>query len=167
MGITTSNNDIKERLSIAYASAVAARAGCQIAKFDIDKDSIDVIIRPVSGPRCQVNLQMKATSDDITQNGEVKFSLPIKNYNDLRDTSDVIPHYLVILKMPADPQKWLEQNADELAIRSVAYFGNLFGLPTVANTTSRIVKMPEGQKFTVPVLTEMMLKSPSRIGSGV
>ncbi len=31
--ITTSENDIKERLSIAYITAVAARAGCQVKQW--------------------------------------------------------------------------------------------------------------------------------------
>jgi hypothetical protein len=78
MRITTSENDIKERLSVAYVTAVAARAGCQIAKLEIDKSSIDAIIMPVSGAKSIVALQLKATSELTVSDDRVHFQLPIK-----------------------------------------------------------------------------------------
>ncbi len=99
MAITTSENDIKERLSVAYVTAVAAGAGCQVTKLDIDKTSIDAIVCPISGSKSQINLQLKATSTSLVVGGEVKFVLPIKNYDDLRDTLSIVPHYLVVLEL--------------------------------------------------------------------
>jgi hypothetical protein len=64
MVIATHANDIKERLSIAYVTAVAARAGCQITKLDVDKQSIDATVRPISGRKVSIDLQLKATSDE-------------------------------------------------------------------------------------------------------
>jgi hypothetical protein len=164
MAITTSENDIKERLSVSYITAVAARAGCQVAKLDIDKTSIDAIVCPVSGPKSQVNLQLKATSERLVVDDQVKMSLPIKNYDDLRDTSAIIPHYLVVLQLPPSSEEWLRITPSELAIRGGAFFGNLYGLPIVSNTTSRVVTMPQSQCFDVVVLTRMILSSPERIG---
>jgi hypothetical protein len=164
MAISTSENDIKERLSLAYVAAVAARAGCQVATLDLDKASIDAIVCPVTGPKSQVHLQLKATSERIVADAVVRVSLPIKNYDDLRDVSAIIPHYLVVLQLPRAPEEWLRINSTELAIRGVAFYGNLYGLPAVSNTTSRVVTMPEGQRFSVSILTSMIVASPDRIG---
>jgi hypothetical protein len=130
--ITTSINDIKERLSVAYVVAVAARAGCQVRDLVVDKQSIDALICPVSGRKTQVNLQLKATSEHIASGGQVKLSIPIKNYDDLRATDSIVPHYLVVLQLPEAPEEWLTVNAEELAIRRTAYYGNLYGLPAVS-----------------------------------
>src|SRR6266496_1205713 len=85
MVIATQANDIKERLSIAYVTAVAARAGCQISKLEIDKQSIDATVRPVSGRKVLIDLQLKATSVERIKDGSLVFELPVKNYDDLRD----------------------------------------------------------------------------------
>lgn len=164
MAITTSENDIKERLSVAYVTAVAAGAGCQVAKLDIDKTSIDAIVRPISGAKSQVNLQLKASSANLVVGDQLKIALPIKNYDDLRDPSGIIPHYLVVLELPQEPERWLHISPSELAIRGLAYYGSLFGLPAVSNTTLRVVTMPQSQRFDVSVLKRMILSSPDRVG---
>jgi hypothetical protein len=166
MAITTSESDIKERLSVAYVTAVAARAGCQVARLDIDKTGIDAMVCPIAGARSQINLQLKATSSRLAAaGGNVKVALPIKNYDDLRDGSAIVPHYLVVLELPREPDQWLHVGPEELAIRGLAYYGSLVGLPAVTNTSSRIVTMPQSQRFDVPVLRRMILESPKRIGS--
>jgi hypothetical protein len=48
MSITTLENDIKERLSIAYATAVAARAGCELTEVRVDRNGIDATVRAIS-----------------------------------------------------------------------------------------------------------------------
>src|SRR5262249_48967681 len=100
----------------------------------------------------------------LTAGDHVKLTLPLKNYNDLRDTSAIVPHYLVVLELPHDPEQWLHLSPSELAIRGSAYYGCLFGLPAVSNTTSRVVTMPQNQRFDVSVLRRMILSSPDRIG---
>jgi hypothetical protein len=47
--IETAENDVKERLSVGVVTWVAARAGCQLTSVDIDRDSVDITIRPVKG----------------------------------------------------------------------------------------------------------------------
>jgi hypothetical protein len=164
MVITTSHNDIKERLSIAYITAVAARAGCQVVKLDIDKESIDAMIRPVSGSKSQIDLQLKATSLKVLSDDSVKFSLPIKNYDNLRDLSSIVPHYLVILNLPEQEDAWLEVRASDLVLRGAAYYGSLYGHSAVSNTASRTVVLPQTQRFDVEVLRKMILSSPDKIG---
>jgi hypothetical protein len=119
MAITTSENDIKERLSVAYVTAVAAGAGCQVAKLDIDKTSIDAIVCPISGLKSPIHLQLKATSDKLVVADQARIALSIKNYDDLRDTSAIIPHYLVVLELPQNSESWLHISPSELAIRGL------------------------------------------------
>ncbi|MCK8787366.1 DUF4365 domain-containing protein [Roseomonas sp. NAR14] len=117
MPITTHPNDIKERLSIAYVTAVAARAGCQISKCDIDKQSIDVTIRPILGRKISIDFQLKATSIDCFSNDMISFDLPVKNYDDLRDPHCTAPHYLIILVLDSDDNAWLVNDEEALLIK--------------------------------------------------
>ena len=165
MPITTSENDIKERLSIAYVTAIAARAGCQIATLDIDKSSIDAIVCPIAGAKSHVNLQLKSTTESLASEGLVRVALPIKNYNDLRDMTSNVPHYLVILQLPTNPAEWLTATPDQLVMHGKAYFGNFFGQPSVPNTATRTVVLPQSQRFDVATLERMILTAPERIGT--
>ena len=163
--ITTSDNDIKERLSLAYLTAIAGAAGCQIAKLELDKESVDAIVRPISGLKNQVNIQLKSTSDKSIFDGkDIKFSLPIKNYDDLRDLNDVNPHYLVVLFLAGNKADWLKVTVSELIINGGAYFGNLHGLPPVTNESSKTVRFPATQVFDATQLINMMVAGEKRIG---
>jgi hypothetical protein len=88
--------------------AVAARAGCQVAQWNIDKMSVDGTIRPVSGSRACVDVQLKATSNDVTDANGAFFDLSLKNYDDLRKAPQTHPHYLVVLHLPGPLAAWLE-----------------------------------------------------------
>jgi hypothetical protein len=166
MAITTTDNDIKERLSLAYLTAVAAAAGCQVTTQDHDKESVDAIVRPISGVKCQINVQLKATSDKSVFDGhDIKFALPIKNYDDLRDLNDIIPHYLVLLYLPGTKTEWLKMTINDMIINGGAYFGNLHGLPTVSNDTTKTIRFSATQVFDVKQLANMMLAAPNRIGT--
>jgi hypothetical protein len=166
MAITTSDNDIKERLSWAYLTAVAARAGCQIANLPIDNESVDAIIRPVLGSSHQIDIQLKATSVKTLEGEHVKFDLPIKNYDSLRRAEYIIPHYLVLVLLAEDSLRWLSISHSELAICGTAVYGDLCGLPSVPNTSTRTVTLPQNQRFNVEVLRQMIEVSPNRIGAG-
>lgn len=166
MSITTSDNDIKERLSVAYLTAVAGAAGLQVTKPELDKASIDAIVMPISGLRGrQVNFQLKATSDDIFDGKNIKFALPIKNYNDLRDPDLTNAHYLVVLHLPGATNAWLSTTVDQLIIHGGAYFANLAGLPETPNATSKTIFFPRSQVFDVAMLGQMIHTTPDRLGA--
>jgi hypothetical protein len=165
MTISTSDNDIKERLSWAYLTAVAARAGCQITGFPVDKESVDAIIRPVQGSSRQIDLQLKATSVNVFDGEQVKYNLPIKNYETLRREDHINPHYLVIVILPEDSSRWLSISPSELAIRGTAVYADLCGLPAVPNMATRTVILPQNQRFDVKILRQMIELSPGRIGA--
>ena len=155
MPITTSDNDIKERLSIAFATAVAARAGCMLVEWPKDKQSLDVTLRPISGSSEIVDLQLKATSQDVVSEAGVGVELPIKNYNDLRSEDAAAPRYLVALVLPDDATLWLAQDAEQLLLKRCAYWLDLRGMPPTINRKTISVTIPTSNIFDVQSLLGM------------
>ena len=77
--------DEEERLSMAYAHAVAARAGYTTAVYDLDRNGIDLRIQAGGAMRPALELQLKATVNLRQADAEsFSFALPVRNYNLLR-----------------------------------------------------------------------------------
>lgn len=163
MVVTTNNNDIVERLSIAYLTAVAGRAGCQISKLEIDKQSIDATVRPISGRKLSIDFQLKATAQNCIENGYVKHQLKKKNYDDLRTTHCTSPHFLIILVLPSDPTLWMQSDANQLSIQNCAYWMDLRGMPSLGDQASVSIKIPVSQAFNVSALMQMLTAEDARV----
>jgi hypothetical protein len=157
-------NEQKQQLSIAYVHAVAARAGyaCQITS--VDNDSIDVQLAArgmvhqqavLRSPR--IDIQLKATSHRVLQEGFLAFPLPIKNYNDLREPV-LVPRILVVLLLPQDEALWLVQSEDAMVTKHCAYWMALLGEPETKNQSTVTVQLPRHQQFTVAGLRSLMEK---------
>ena len=153
--ITTHPNDVKERLSAAYITAVAGAAGCQVSKCEIDKQSIDATLKPISGQPVSVDLQVKATAANCVSNGMVTFALPLKNYDDLRQTVRTAPIYLVVLVLGNQNPPWVYANTSSLLVRRCAYWLDLSGMPDSTNTTSATVYIPTTQIFSPSAVFNM------------
>ncbi len=158
-------NDIQERLSHSYLTTVAARAGCQIAKFDIDKSSIDAIVAPNSSSNKLLKFQLKATTKNIINGSDVLFDLSRKNYDDLREQDVIVPHYLMVLHLPGPIGDWLEVRPDDMILLATAYWGNLRGLPSSENLTTQRVYFPNTQRLTVVQITDLMRAAPLYLGT--
>lgn len=156
----------KEQLSFAYIYSVAAKAGfnCDSPKYDFD--SVDVTVGAVGlfgknavfrSPR--IEIQAKATSKlSLNRDGETfSFSLPVKNYDDLRLETH-IPRILVVYRMPEAEQDWLKQSEDNLSLHHCAYWVSLLGSEETTNTDSVTVHIPKSQVFTVGTLNTLMEK---------
>ena len=157
-GTPVSSNTKKERLSIAYVQAVAARAGYEVLETRIDIDSVDGVLKATHGRRPQIDFQAKATSTDVVLDSHVAFPLLIKNYEDLR-AETVIPRILVVFVMPDEPSDWLSQNENELVLRKCAYWMSLRGQPSSQNTTSVTVRIPRVQIFDDRQLQDLMVRA--------
>src|SRR5262249_17488817 len=143
MTITT----VEKRLSIAYATAVAARAGCEISETLVDRNVIDVTVKAIRGTKVKIDLQLKATSSPVLEQDVLKFDLDMPEYNSLRSTEIQAPHLLVVLILPEDAGEWLLADELSLAFKKCAYWHNLYGMPEVQNKTSVRVSLPRAQKF--------------------
>jgi hypothetical protein len=103
-------------MSYAYVHSVAHRAGFVVRRLgDPDYDSIDVTIESIGyidgntnyKRSVKLDLQLKATAVDSNGDEDISFALPLKNYNDLRDSNRAVPALLVVLFMPTDNKNWL------------------------------------------------------------
>lgn len=152
----------KEQFSRAYVHAVATVAGYGTAVPVPDDDSIDVMIFATgthSTPRRpRLEVQVKCTGQDIVGADELRFSLKIKNYNDLRATRDqlLVPRILVVMIVPQNVGEWVRQTEEELVLRHCAYWRSLHGSPDTENEDAVTVAIPRRQVFTPTALQEIM-----------
>ena len=154
--ITTALNDVKERLSVGVVTLVAARAGCMLSSIDVDRESVDVTIRPVKGPPVCIDAQLKSSSSLQRDDDHLIINLPVKNYNDL--CSEVVGNarILVVLDLHEDETLWLETDDASMVSRRRAYWLDLYGQPPSDNTTSKRVRVPLDQPLTPQTLRAMM-----------
>ena len=155
------NADQKERLSLVYVKALAARVGFATSERSPDRDSIDLSLHG-DGPRCPtLDLQLKATAIlDAPQNGRFSFPLSIKNYNDLRCEVQT-PRLLVVLELPQEEARWMMVTPEELTLRRRAYWLSLQGgrHGAVSNKTTVTVHVPVGNVLNVETLQTLMERS--------
>lgn len=152
-------SDRQEALSRAYASAVAAAAGYTTTPpSDFDRDSIDIEFGAGGQMRPKIGAQLKATTNLTKAGSTIKFSLKLKNYNDLRIKTQT-PRILVVLDMPTDKRLWVTITADQLVMRKAAYWVSLLGMPDVPNTSTVTINIPSTNLFNVSSLKELMEKS--------
>ena len=154
--ITTTENDIKERLSVGYVALVAARAGCMLQDVHVDRDSIDVTIRPVSGEPVCIDAQLKATSTADREDDNLLFDLPIKNYNDLRSHIVGNARILIVLDLHHDSEQWTSFEGESLVTRRLAYWTDLYGEPATTNLHTKRVRLPFERPFTPTGLRHLM-----------
>ncbi|RAU21683.1 hypothetical protein CU669_11945 [Paramagnetospirillum kuznetsovii] len=145
-----------ECFSRAFVQAICARAGYQYNIPSSDFDSIDGEIEGRYGVRPSVGFQLKATSQDLVCKGNIHFSLPAKNYDDLRiDT--LRPRILLVVLLPKEEEDWLHFAPNLLVMRRGAYWLSLRGkMPITTNSVT--VKVPLSQPFNPDTLDAMMRK---------
>ena len=158
-------NKIKEEISLAYVVAVAAAKSFSTEFTRVDNDSVDATIccngymvgeSTMYSP--SIKLQLKATSHVHIVEDSIHFSLPRKNYNDLRAKS-ATPRLLVVLWLPELKDEWVTHSSDELILKKCAYYLNLFGFPESENEKSVTVKIPLDNVFSPDILYDLMLKT--------
>src|ERR1700674_2784154 len=123
----------QEQFSLAYLRAVASVAGFTAYKPEVDDDSIDIGLagRGAEGttrsPR--VELQVKCSSQAGVLGAEhLTFPLTLKNYNDLRPDTVLVPRILLVVLVPENLEEWVTQTEEQLAMRRCGYWVSLRGM---------------------------------------
>ena len=147
-----------EQLSLAYIRAVAANAGYQVTRPELDVDSVDGVLMASFGRRPRIEFQAKATTQDILRDDELRFPLPVKNYNELRADTKT-PRVLIVLLMPGEKAHWLRQTNDELCLRRCAYWLSLEDWSGTSNTHTVTVPIPVLNVFDRHKLVDLMQKA--------
>lgn len=156
----------KEQFSRAYVQAVAACAGFAWSVPSVDDDSVDLTLHQTGGrgtvrsPKLDVQIKCKAMATPTED--MFSHSIKLKNYDDLRDETVLVPRILVVVLVPDDLADWLNHTEAELAFRRCGYWSTLRGLPASENATGQTVTMSRLRTFTVGALQAMM----ARIGNG-
>lgn len=152
-----------EQFSRAYVAALAAQAGCNSARPEVDEDSVDIALSMKDIPGCKrsrgkLEMQLKCTHTADRSKDSFPFALSIKNYDDLR-ADVVIPRLLVVVCVPEECDDWTQQTEEQLCLHHCAYWLSLAGMPETSNTRSKTVYIPRNQIFSVEFLREAMRRS--------
>lgn len=156
----------KEQFSRAYVQAFAAVAGFTWSQPSVDDDSVDMTISARGGCGTirspKLDLQLKCHSQDAISRTDFSFPLKIKNYDDLRDESVMVPRILILVIVPHRVADWISHSESELALRRCGYWVSLRGLPASPNTTTVSVTFHRYQQFHSDGVVQLM----QRIGAG-
>lgn len=152
----------KEQFSLAFIQAVAAAAGCNVARVDVDEESVDLeLIGPHDAadlrPAPHLALQAKCTALDDGCGDALPFPLKLKNYDDLRARCHV-PRLLVVVCVPADVESWLTATPEAMILRRCAYWCSLHGLPPADTGTKKTIHVPRAQQFDPAALRGLMAR---------
>jgi hypothetical protein len=161
--------DIESELSYAYLHAIATRGGfsCTYTHRHLDGAGVDAMVyedgRQLANDSIHtsfaLHVQLKATRvNPIEQNGRYSFSLPLKQYNKLRQTGLATARVLVVFYLPPDPAEWLRHSEDALVTKRCAYWVSLRGAAASANETTQTVYIPRNQRLSVEALIEIMTR---------
>lgn len=163
-------DDQKEHFSYAYVRAVAAVAKIGVAEPRPDDDSVDLILSRrdtgsiIRSPK--LDLQVKCVDTDASTATKtatsLRYSLKLKNYDDLRPSNLLVPRILVVVMVPPNLTEWIHQSEEEMILRHCGYWRSLREMPATPNTSGVTVELPLANIFSVAALDEMM----QRIGAG-
>lgn len=153
----------QEPFSNAYVRAVVAAAGCAMQGGpDPDTDSVDFSIRSDGGSgrrRGIIDVQLKSKLCEAPPTGDFSYDLKAKNYEELRIAELSVPRILVLVMIPKDVGRWLEQTPKQLLMRYCAWWVSLCGQGPRENSSTVRILVPGDQRFDVPNLLGLMERS--------
>ena len=138
----------QEELSWAVVRAVAAQAGVNLDRLDIDDHGIDGTLRRYGSGYVPIDFQLKSTTAYFERDGRIVYDLDVHNYNVLV-TDDSAPRILILFVMPSDREDWLSQTPEQLCLRRCAYWISLMGREPSMNTGTVRVELPMDDVFSV------------------
>jgi hypothetical protein len=164
-------NEQKQQLSIAYLHAVASAAGFACQAPGVDDDSVDrtLVARGwlheksvLRSPK--IDVQLKSTSREPLGVGEDSFVFRLnrKNYDELRHQA-MVPRLLVVMLLPLDPERWVEQDAERMLSRHAAYYVSLAGRGDAGHRGKVPVELPGKNLLSVFNLRRLMVRASRRM----
>lgn len=138
-----------------------------LSSIDVDRESVDVTIRPIKGPPVCIDAQLKSSSGLSKEDDHLIFDLPVKNYNDLCSQVVGNARILVVMDLDADQSRWVEVGEEWIRTQRVAYWLDLFGEEPSTNSTRKRVRIPLAQSLTPESLRAMMQRRFNNLQNGV
>ncbi|NOR47479.1 MAG: DUF4365 domain-containing protein [Methanosarcinaceae archaeon] len=154
----------QEDLSIAYISAVAAKAGYNCGRPGGHDYGIDVEIRTVEKIRNKrrdtgytLNIQAKASYNFQLSDDErwVIYDLNVDTYNMLVEKRGT-PTILILYCMPSNEDEWVSICEEYTTLKRCGYWVSLEGMGFSLNSSKQRIKIPREQMFTELALKSIM-----------
>jgi hypothetical protein len=143
----------KEEISRAYLHAIAAREGCTIGDWRVDKDGVDATLRR---RKWMIDVQLKCTQDLRVLGNSYAFDLDVTTYDKLREEDRSAPGYLFVMKVPKEIEDWIHLHPDEhLLLRCTAFYARIQDMPATKNQTSIVVHLPFENRLNGAALDDM------------
>lgn len=154
---------IKERLSVAYASAIAGRAGVNVSHsfHDYGVDGSFHPIKKVAGGFVQsgfsVEFQLKASVNWEVKGAAVSYDLEARAYNNIveRDPCE-IPLILILMCLPRNERQWLRQSEAGLLLQKSCYWYWMPRGVRTKNAATVRISIPRSNLLDVEGLTRLM-----------
>lgn len=155
---------IKERLSNAYVSAVAAGAGATFTP-KAPEYGTDAFIQPVkrlpNGRYTETGFlfmcQLKATTTSELTDSYVVYDMEVDAYNKLARWEGNSPCILVPFRLPENCDEWLTLDEEHLLLRTCCYWTRIPDSPST-NRSSQRIRIPRTQIFTPEAVIELLEK---------
>ena len=157
-----------EDMSEAYLRALCAANGFSIDRSNHDNDGYDVEISGkgyldsdssiLYSPKLDVQLKSSYSNITLHNDGSITYSLNVKNYKALIQTTRMIPLILVVFHMHRDESLWLEHTTDWLKITKCAYWISLKGREEIENKSTININIPSENILTKETLMDIMIK---------
>ena len=151
------NEGRKEKLSLAWLTAMASVAGFTWQIPDMDSDSIDLTLSARGPRRPKLDVQLKATASASVRSDGLHFRLRRKNYNDLR-AERAVPLILVVVELPDSESEWIDVTDQRLVLRRRAWWTSLAGTSSRSKKSTTVI-VPNTQRLDVNKLIDLMIRS--------
>jgi hypothetical protein len=155
---------IQEDLSVAYISAVAAKAGYDCQNYGRHDYGIDLQINPIVEINKKryyegvpLRIQAKASHDfGYSNSGYISFDLKTRNYNILAKDQKGYPIILVLYCMPRNDNDWLSIYNEGTTLKHCGYWLSLRGKELSNTKYTTNIKIPKDQIFSETSLISLM-----------
>jgi hypothetical protein len=155
---------MKERLSISYVSAVAAKAGVACRPTSAPEYGTDIhlvkVKKLLNGTYTVtgyiLNCQVKSTTTCEVNGNQIIYDMDAEDYNKLANWEGGVC-ILVLLCLPENSEDWLYICEDELVLKKCCYW-KIISDPPTTNTSSKRVFIPRSQVFTPDIIVDLLEK---------
>ena len=161
-------NHIMESLSRAYVQAIAGGAGLNLKleyntrEFDYGVDGTFHPIKKIRETLVEsgfpLDFQLKASTNWKSNSTHIVYSIKARAYNKIVDRNNqggAIPKILILLCLPKDTIRWLENTEDQLLLRKCCYWERLTGDLT-DNVDEVTIRIPRSQYLSVTSLIQLL-----------
>lgn len=147
----------------AFVRALAASAGLVAARADLDVTGEDFTIghpgRLGSLRHPKIEVQVKSWSTPTGNRSVWRYRMRADHYNELAGGDFYLPRYLILVIVPADPERYAISTPDALRLHHAGYWASFANRPTIADQDTVTVDVPRSNLLTVASLQALLISA--------